>query len=151
MKKIVFIFAVTASLISCKKTTEALTLLGQWEVESYILDGNDQTTLFKATYENYLLTFYASKNFVETYTVLGVNNTSAGPWIMTNNGNDFELTNQADNVKRYFNIIELNPSSATISEDSGTSTSDLDLVIVYEILPHAYQGIKCEVGNERKK
>jgi len=125
MKKIVFIFAVTASLISCKKTTEALTLLGQWEVESYILDGNDQTTLFKATYENYLLTFYASKNFVETYTVLGVNTTSAGPWIMTNNGNDFELTNQADNVKRYFNIIELNPSSATISEDSGTKEYNL--------------------------
>ncbi len=29
--------------------------------------------------------------------------------------------------------------AGSVSEDSGTSTSDLDLVIVYEILPHAYR------------
>ena len=50
----------------------------------------------------------------------GANITNAGAWKLTNGGSDYELTNQSDNSKRYFHIIELNPASASVSEDSGT-------------------------------
>jgi|688.fasta_scaffold996169_2 hypothetical protein len=120
MKKLILILLVAVSFASCKKTTEAITLLGKWEVDSYSENGTDKTTIFKASYTNYLLTFDASNNYIETYTIAGVNVTNAGSWKMTNGGDDFEFTNQADNSKRFFHVIEINPASASISEDGGT-------------------------------
>ncbi len=125
MKQIIFLLAIVLTVSSCKKTTESLTLLGNWEVDSYSENGVDQTTLFKATYLNYKIKYDASNNYIETYTIAGVNVTNAGEWKITNGGDDFELTNQADNSKRYFHIVELNPSSATITEDSGNKSYNL--------------------------
>jgi len=95
-------------------------MLGTWQVDSYKQDGADNTTIFLATYTNYQIMFDASNNYIETYTFAGANITNAGPWELTNGGDDFELTNQSDGTKRYFQIIELNEESASISEDSGT-------------------------------
>ena len=120
MKKIILLLIVVVSFTACKKSTEKLTLLGKWEVDSYTENGTDQTTVFKAAFTNYLLMFDASNNYIETYTIAGVNVTKAGSWKLTNNGDDFEMTNQVDNSKRYFHIIELNPASASISEENGT-------------------------------
>jgi hypothetical protein len=125
MKHITFAFVLLLSISSCTKPATALTLLGNWEVDSYEFNGTDQTTAFKAAYINYLLKFDASNNYIETYTLLGINTTNAGPWKLTNGGEDFELTNQVDNSKRYFHIVELNPSSATITEDSGNKSYNL--------------------------
>ncbi|MBP9152368.1 MAG: lipocalin family protein [Flavobacteriales bacterium] len=123
MKKLLFgaTMAVIISMgfSSCKKTEAALTMLGTWQVDSYKENGTDQTTVFLTAYENYQIMFDASNNYIETYTLLGVHVTNAGPWKLTNGGEDFELTNQGDGTKRYFHIIELNPESASISEDSG--------------------------------
>jgi hypothetical protein len=120
MKQLFIICITVLSFASCKKTSEALTLLGTWEVDSYIENGTDQTTLYKATYTDYLIKFDASNNYIETYKVAGANVTNAGEWKLTNGGDDYELTNQADNTKRYYHIIELNPESASVSEDNGT-------------------------------
>ena len=119
MKKLIFLFAIIVSFSSCKKTVEALTLYGTWQVDSYKENGADKTTVYKATYTNYLIKFDASNNYIETYTLAGSNVTNAGEWKLTNGGSDYELTNQSDNSKRYFHIIELNPASASVSEDSG--------------------------------
>lgn len=125
MKKIIFLFAIVATLSSCKKEVAALTIVGNWNVDSYRENGTDQTTVFKATYQNYIIKYDASNSYIETYTLAGVNTTKAGAWKMTNDGKDFELTNQADNSKRYFHVVELNPSSATITEDSGNKSYNL--------------------------
>lgn len=125
MKKLIFLLAIVLSIFSCKKTTEALTLLGSWQVDSYTENGVDQTTVFKATYLNYLIKYDASNNYIESYKLGGVNVTNAGEWKLTNGGDDFELTNQADNSKRYFHIVELNASSATVTEDSGNKSYNL--------------------------
>lgn len=117
--------AIVLTISSCKKSTLAPTLLGNWEVDSYRENGADQTTIFKATYLNYIIKYDASNNYIETYTTAGINTTNAGEWKLTNGGDDFELTNQADNTKRYFHIVELNPSSATITEDSGNKSYNL--------------------------
>lgn len=125
MKQIIFLLAIVLTVSSCKKTTESLTLLGNWEVDSYRENGVDQTTLFKATYLNYKIKYDASNNYIETYNIAGVNVTNAGEWKITNGGEDYELTNQVDNSKRYFHIVELNPSSATVTEDSGNKSYNL--------------------------
>lgn len=122
MKKSIFLFVLCASILSfssCKKTVEKLTIVGNWHVDSYSENGADQTTVFKAAYINYKIKFDASNSYIETYTLAGTNITNAGGWVLTNGGSDFELTNQADNSKRYFHIIELNPASASVSENSG--------------------------------
>lgn len=72
--------------------------------------------LFKNIYVNYRIKFDASGNYTETATVLGVNQTNGGPWKLINNGDDLELTNQADNSKRYFHILEIKASSSKVSE-----------------------------------
>ncbi|MEI6312521.1 MAG: hypothetical protein WCP57_09690 [Bacteroidota bacterium] len=119
MKKLILLMFVVLSFSSCKKTAEAITLLGKWEVDSYSENGIDKTTIYKASYLNYLLMFDASNNYIETYTLAGINITNAGTWKMTNGGDDFELTNQVDGSKRFFHVIEINLASASVSEDSG--------------------------------
>lgn len=119
MKKLIFLFAIIISFSSCKKSTTVNTLLGSWRVDSYKENGTDKTTVYLNTYTDYLIKFDASNNYIETYKLAGVNITKAGDWKMTNGGTDYELTNQADSSKRYFHIIELNPQSASVSENNG--------------------------------
>jgi hypothetical protein len=125
MKQIILMLAVVLTISSCKKADEPQTLLGEWSIDSYTENGLDKTTVHKALYTNYVLKFDASNNYIETYQYAGVNTTNAGPWKLTNGGEDFELTNQVDNTKRYFHIVELNPSSATVTEDSGAKSYNL--------------------------
>lgn len=120
MKQLILICFIVFSFASCKKTDEANTLLGEWRVDSYKENGTDQTTVFKAAYANYLIKFDASNNFIETYTFAGTNVTKAGEWTLTNDGEDYELVSQVDSSTRYFHIIELNPESASVSEENGT-------------------------------
>jgi hypothetical protein len=124
MKKLLFAASiaviVSISLSSCKKTVEAFTMLGTWQVDSYKENGADQTTVFLAAYEDYLITFDVANNYIETYTLVGVDVTNAGPWKLINGGDDLELINQADSTMRIFHIIELNGESASISEENGT-------------------------------
>ena len=114
------IFAMILIFSSCKTTTEALTMIGSWKIDSYYSNGADQTTAFKATYTNYGISFDASGNYIETYTTLGVNVTSAGPWVLINAGSDLQLTNRADNSIRVLHIIEIKTSSSKVSESNGT-------------------------------
>ncbi len=125
MKQIIFLLVIVLTISSCKKTAETLTIIGNWDVDSYRENGADQTTIFKATYLNYMITYDASNNYIETYTLGGVNVTNAGQWKLTNGGADFERTNQVDSTTRYFHIVELNASSATITEDSGNKSYNL--------------------------
>jgi hypothetical protein len=125
MKQIILMLAIVLTISSCKKADEPQTLLGDWSVDSYMENGQDKTTVYKAAYEDYVIKFDASNNYIETYKFLGNNTTNAGPWKLTNGGEDFELTNQVDNTKRYFHIVELNPSSATITEDNGVKSYNL--------------------------
>lgn len=125
MKKVLLLLAVVISISSCKKTVEAFTLLGNWNIDSYSENGIDQTTIFKAAYLNYIIKYDASNNYIETYTLAGTNVTNAGGWKLTNGGEDFELTNQVDNTTRYFHIVELNSNSATITEDNGVKSYNL--------------------------
>lgn len=127
MKKLLLILTIAITLFACneKEDIEPNTLHGTWEVDSYNENGVDMTTQYKATYVNYKIKFDRSNNFIETYTLLGANTTNAGEWKLINSGEDLELTSQVDNSKRYFNILELNPSSATITEDNGSKEYNL--------------------------
>lgn len=125
MKQIIFLLAIMLATSSCKKTAETFTLIGDWEVDSYSENGADQTTIFKAAYVDYMIKYDASNNYIETYKLGGVNTTNAGTWKLTNGGDDFERTNQVDGMKRYFHIVELNPSSATVTEDGGNKSYNL--------------------------
>jgi hypothetical protein len=126
MKQLIIMLLIALAFTSCKKEEEEpLNFIGNWTVDSYEENGVDQTTLFKATYLNYIIKFDAANNYIETYTIGVINFTNAGPWKLTNNGTDLELTNQADNVKRYIKIEELNTSSATITENSGEKSYNL--------------------------
>lgn len=116
MKKIFILCAIVVSFSGCKKTVEALSMIGTWAVDSYYDNGADQTTFFKNLYVNYRIKFDVSGNYTETATVLGVNQTNGGPWKLINNGDDLELTNQTDNSKRYFHIIEIKPNTSKVSE-----------------------------------
>lgn len=91
-------------------------MIGTWKVEGYYDNGADQTIVFQNLYVNYKIKFDASGNYLETATVLGSNISNGGPWKLINNGNDLELTNQADNSKRYFHIIEIKASTSKVSE-----------------------------------
>ncbi len=121
MKKIFFLFAAITALTitSCKQQVEEYNMIGTWKIDSYYENGNDQTTLFKSVFVNYLLTFNISGTYLETYTALGIDVTKGGPWELINNGDDLKLTNQVDSNVRYFHIIEINPNSSKVSEDSG--------------------------------
>lgn len=103
----------------CKKTIHSLSMIGTWVVDSYYENGADKTTDFKNVWVNYKIKFDAAGNYIETATVLGVDMTNAGPWKLINNGSDIELTNQSNNSKRYFHIIDLKTYTAKISEDNG--------------------------------
>jgi hypothetical protein len=126
MKQLIIMLVVALAFTSCKKEEdEPINFIGTWTVDSYEENGIDQTTLFKATYLDYIIKFDASSNYIETYKIGAINFTNAGPWKLTNNGTDLELTNQADNVKRYIKIEEHNTSSATITENSGEKSYNL--------------------------
>jgi hypothetical protein len=104
------------SFSSCKKTLQSFRMLGTWEIENYYVDGNDQTAAFKAFWVDYKIMFDVAGNYIETATVGGVPLTVAGTWKVSDDGNSFELTNQADETKRNFNIIEVKSGKAKISE-----------------------------------
>lgn len=125
MKKLILIVAIAFLFSSCKKTEETYTMLGNWEVDSYRENGVDKTTLYKSTYINYVIKYDASGNYIETYTLLGVNTTNAGQWILTSGGASLELTSQVDSTMRFFDVIELNSSSATLTEDNGAKSFNL--------------------------
>lgn len=127
MKKLFLILTIAITLFSCKDKddVESFTILGDWEVDSYRENGQDMTTLFKTTFKNYILKFDASNNYIETYMLFDENITNAGDWELINGGNDLELTSQVDSSKRFLNIVELNSSSATITEDSGSKSYNI--------------------------
>jgi len=47
-------------------------MLGTWQVDSYKENGADQTTVFLAAFEDYLITFDVANNYIETYTLVCV-------------------------------------------------------------------------------
>jgi len=119
MKKLILFASILLTLASCKKTVETFKLEGTWHVDSYYENGNDNTTAFKAVYNDYKIKYDASNNYIETYSLAGVKITNAGTWSLSSDGNYLELTNQADNSKRSLHIIEIKASSAKYTE-SGT-------------------------------
>ena len=126
MKKTIIFSALIITMISaftfssCKKTVETFDIIGRWSVSSYSLNGADQTTAYKAQYDNYSINFDASKNYVETYTTAGVNTTNAGPWILVNSGADIQLTNSNNSSVRTLHIIKITGTTADLTETNGT-------------------------------
>ena len=89
-------------------------MIGTWTVESYSLNGADQTTAYKARYANYSIDFDASNNYVETYVLNGTNTTNAGPWIVTNGGSTLQLTNRSNDSIRQFHINSITNNTADL-------------------------------------
>ena len=115
MKRVFIVMAVLlVALPSCRK----FSIVGTWRVTQYFENGADKTTDFNNLYVNYKIKLDGSGNFIETATILGINTTVAGPYELTNGDTKLTLTNQADNSKRYFDILELKNSTAVIRQDN---------------------------------
>lgn len=119
MKKILVFCFIVISFSGCKKATVALTMIGTWSVTNYYNGGTDATAFFHALYVNYRIKFETNGNHTETATVAGNYTVIEGPWQLINNGSDIELTDQSNNSKRYFHIIEIKASTAKVSENNG--------------------------------
>ncbi len=104
----------------CKKAITSLTMIGTWSVAKYYNNGYEATAFFQALYVNYRIKFETNGHSTETATVGGNYTVNEGPWQLINNGNDLELTNQSNNSKRYFHIIEIKASTAQVSENNGS-------------------------------
>ena len=126
MKKTIFFsltilaFVTVFTISSCTKTVETINIIGNYTLDSYTLNGTDQTTAFKAQYVNYKIDFDGSQNYIETYSMTTVNTTNAGAWVLINNGSDVQLTNRADGSIRVLHIIKITSSTADLTESNGT-------------------------------
>lgn len=115
MKKIILVIAVLmVALPSCRK----FSIVGTWRVTQYLENGVDKTADFNVIYVNYKIKLDGSGNFIETATILGINTTVAGPYELSNGDTKLTLTDQSNNSKRYFDILELKNSSAVIRQDN---------------------------------
>ena len=122
---LIMILALFLSLSSCKKAVETFNMIGTWEVDSYTENGVDKTTFFKNTFVDYRIKFDASKNFLETSKVAGVDVTNGGSWKILSGGGSLELTYLSDGSVRVLKTDEIKRTTAIITETAGNKVFNL--------------------------
>ena len=93
---------------------------GEWEVDTYYKNGEEQTEQFYLLFGDYEITFHSDGEFTETYRALNaIPVTNAGTWEIVRNEQQWQLRLTDKSPARVFDIIKLNQKELQLKRDLG--------------------------------
>lgn len=141
MKKMRFVLclAVLACFMvsGCKLMYQQL-IKGEWVIDRYYLNGDDETNWYTLTYDDYKIKFYDDGTFVETYKFVFVPITVTGNWEIDRKPDgdfgEFELELVSESSTRIYDIKEITRENIDISRETGGGEIER---IILEPVPEA--------------
>ncbi len=156
MKKFLFLALVlSVTLVACNRKTFVKKLVGTWQLDRYVFDGQDKSTYFDTTFRGYTLDLSEDQRYVQSYTEFSF----AADSFFTYDTLGYDSVNMVyivDEDTVYTVDTTITPHIATGTWELINSEEDLQLrndstplsADIYRILDLDKSNLKLRKGNE---
>jgi len=98
---------------------------GNWQVDTYYKNGEEQNEQFFLAFGDYEITFHSDGEFTETYLALNiVPITNAGTWEIKYNAQKWQLTLVDESQTRIYDIEKLTSKELQLMRDIGEGENE---------------------------